>query len=177
MNTAISSARYERVMYFFPNEIFPVNLVANIRKMFNDGYINMTFWEVVYKTNFQDVKTFPYLVRRTGWREHLSLSSPIEGDVELVSDSLQEDWNESEVKKYWEDLIVVISPDTAFVNQGFMKDYNPNDPGWMASQTEFILPPILRHHIGKTKYKLYPQILNALALDDVYYLSQEGLNV
>lgn len=177
MNNAISSARHERVIYFFANEVFPINLIAEIRKLFNDGYINMIFWEIEYKTNFQDIGKLPYLVRRTGWREHLSLNSPTTGDVVLVSDMKWEEWTENEVNKYFNDLIINITPETAFVNQGYMKNYNPNDPGWMTSQTKFNLPPVLKHHVGQTKYKIHPQILRALALDDVYYLSQEGLNV
>lgn len=177
MDNAISSARYERVIYFFANEVFPVGLIANIRKLFNDGYINMVFWEIEYKTNFQDIKELPKLVRRTGWREHLSLSSPTNGDVELVSDMKWDEWTELEVKKYWQDLIVKITPETAFVNQGYIENCNLNDPGWMTTKTRFNLPPVLRHHVGETKYKLYPQILRALVLDDVYNLSQEGLNV
>jgi glycosyltransferase involved in cell wall biosynthesis len=196
MNTAIQSARYERVLYFYQDEVFPVELLRKIRINMFDGYPNLIFWDLILRNNFQSYKREPDLIRRTGWRDHLTVDSPVEGDVKLCSERLQwrHPWDINEVHRYIEDFVFGVVSGTAFINQAkdrFESDFGDTsgidfagwyrdavkNPEWMSTESPFEIPPILRHHLGKTKYELRPEIIQALKRNDTYYLSQEGLNV
>jgi len=37
-----------------------------------------------------------------------------------------------------------------------------SDPDWTKTQSPYNLPPIMRYHVGKTRYELRPELLEAL---------------
>lgn len=67
-NELVDWCRYDNVLYWQADEIWHEDLLRLMAQRFERGELDLSFWRIQYRNNFQAVKWFPHLVHRVGYK-------------------------------------------------------------------------------------------------------------
>jgi len=205
-NQVIQSCTYDNVIYWQADEIWHPILIQLMRKKFEEGNFDLSFWRIQFKENWQVIKWYPHIVHRVGKKNNFHFADePVEGKY-VNTDGMNSDrymdatlcstygaeyfpkWGKmtpDEIKPYIGEMITDVSNIGGFINniidkrkmhgpfwnEGCVVDGEPceqwyrreiNNPNWTKLDSPFNIPPVLRYHVGKTKYTVRPELIEQL---------------
>lgn len=71
-NDLVGLCANQRVLYLQADEIWHEHLLGLMEQRFEAGLVDLAFWRIQYRDNFQKVKWFPHLVHRVGTKDRLN---------------------------------------------------------------------------------------------------------
>lgn len=198
-NDLVDKCRHDNVIYFQADEIWHENLLSRMGSYFERGELDLSFWRIQYRDNFQKVKWFPHLVHRVGRKGRFNfvgdgMTTDRTWDAKICSEydgGWFTQWGvlgQEGIKPYVNDMITDVSLVGGFRDNIIERralhapfwheeptiegrpaaewaEAARNNPDWTRPDSPYNLPHILRPHVGKVRYELRRELLQALKDD------------